>query len=89
LIFGSSFEDKIFIPASVVVLGDYISLGMVLQILLHQIDLGSFLMVDARNIVLVFFVPAATSSIMMIRALGFPAMLTRLFGYFSLAYRRW
>jgi hypothetical protein len=59
---------------------------MVLQILLRQIDLGSFLMVAAGNVILAIFVPAAMSSIMVIRALGSPATLTRLFGYFSLIY---
>jgi hypothetical protein len=43
--------------------------------LLRQIDLGSFLMVVARSIILAIFVPAATSSTMVIRALSSPAML--------------
>jgi hypothetical protein len=64
------------------ILEDYISLGMVLQILLRQIDLGSFLMVAARIIILTIFVLAATSSTMVIRALDSPTMLTVLFGYF-------
>jgi hypothetical protein len=42
---------------------------MVLRILLRQIDLGSFLMVAARSIILAIFFPAATSSTMMICAL--------------------
>jgi hypothetical protein len=39
---------------------------MVLQILLRQIDFGSFLLVIARRIILAVFVPAATSSTMVI-----------------------
>jgi hypothetical protein len=58
LIFGSSFDDKIFVPASVTVLEDQLSLDMILQILLQQIDLGSFLMVVARSILLAIFIPA-------------------------------
>jgi hypothetical protein len=56
------------------VLEDQISLGMILKILLHHFDFGSFLMVAARSIVLAIFVPAATSSTMLIHALGFLAM---------------
>jgi hypothetical protein len=59
---------------------------MVLKILVRQIDLGSFLMVAARSIVLTIFFPAATSSTMVIRALGSPAISTRLFGYVSPVY---
>jgi hypothetical protein len=59
---------------------------MDLQILLLQINFGSVLMVVARRFVLAIFVPAATSSIMVIHTLGSSAMSTRLFGYFSLAY---
>jgi hypothetical protein len=46
----------------------------------------SFLMVAARRIILAIFIPAATSSIMVIRTLGSPAASTRLFGLFSLEY---
>jgi hypothetical protein len=42
LIFGHFFDDEIFIPASMAVLEDQISLGMVLQIFLRRIDLGFF-----------------------------------------------
>ena len=52
-----------------VVLEDYSFLGMGLQILLRQIDLGFFLLVAARKFVLVIFIPAGTSSIMVIRTL--------------------
>ena len=44
--------------------------GMVLQILLRQINLGFFLMVAARRIILAISVPATTSSAMVIRSLG-------------------
>jgi hypothetical protein len=43
----------------------------------------------ARRVILVIFVPTATSSIMVIRTLGFPATLTRLFGFSSLEYWCW
>jgi hypothetical protein len=46
------------------VLEDLLSLGMVLQILLRRIDLGSFLMVAARSIILAIFSQAATFSTM-------------------------
>jgi hypothetical protein len=62
---------------------------MVLQILLRQIDLRSFLMVVAGNVILAIFVMAATSSIMVICALSSPVTLIRLFGYFSLVYWCW
>jgi hypothetical protein len=42
LIFGLSFDDEIFILALVAVLGDQLSLGMVLQILLRRVDLWIF-----------------------------------------------
>jgi hypothetical protein len=42
---------------------------MVLQILLRRIDFGSFFLVAARRIILAVFVPAATSSTMVIRTL--------------------
>jgi hypothetical protein len=89
LIFSLSFDDEIFIPTSVAVLEDQLSLGVVLQVLLRPINLGSFLMVAARSIVLTIFVPAAMSSTMVIRALGSPVTLTNLFGYFSLAHWCW
>jgi hypothetical protein len=78
LIFGLSFDDEIFIPALVAVLENQLSLGMVFQILLRRIDLGSFLMVAARSIILAIFVPDATSSTMVIHALGSPATSTQL-----------
>jgi hypothetical protein len=46
---------------------------MVLQILLRQIDFESFLLVAARRIILAVFVPAATSSTMVIRTIDSPA----------------
>jgi hypothetical protein len=52
------------------VLEDQLSLGMVLKILLCQIDSGSFLMVAVQSIVLVIFVLTATSLTIVIRALG-------------------
>ena len=61
---------------------------MVLQILFRLTDFGVFLMVAARRIVLAIF-PAATSSTMVIRTLGSPATLTKLFGCFSLEYWCW
>jgi hypothetical protein len=48
--------------------------------------LWSFLMVAARRIILAIFIPAATSSAMVIRTLGSPAASTRLFGLFSPEY---
>jgi hypothetical protein len=60
LIFGSSFDDKIFVPALVTVLKDQLSLDMILQILLHRIDLGSFLMVAAMSILLAIFNPVGS-----------------------------
>jgi hypothetical protein len=62
------------------------SLGMVLQILLRQINFGSFLLVAARRIIFAVFVPTATSSTMVICTLDSPAMSIKLFGYFSLIY---
>jgi hypothetical protein len=59
---------------------------MGLRIFLLQINFGSILMVAARRFVFAIFVPAATSSIMVIRTFGSSATSTRLFGYFSLAY---
>jgi hypothetical protein len=59
---------------------------MVLGILLRRIDLGSFLMVAARIFIFVIFVPADTSSTMVIRTFRFPAMVDQpirlLFGFF-------
>jgi hypothetical protein len=40
-------------------------------------------MVAARRIILAIFIPAATSSTMVICTLGSPAASTRLFGLFS------
>jgi hypothetical protein len=70
LIFGLSLDYEIFLPASMMVFEDGSYLRMVLQILLCQIDLGSFLMVAARMFVLAIFVQTATFSMMVIRTLG-------------------
>jgi hypothetical protein len=86
VIFGPSFDDEIFFSALMVVLLDYSSIDTVFQILLRQVDFGVFLMVAARRIILAIFVPAVTSSTMVIRILGSPATLIRLFGLFSLKY---
>ena len=43
---------------------------MILQILLRRINFEFLLIVAARRFVLAIFVPAATSSIMVIRTLG-------------------
>jgi hypothetical protein len=45
---------------------------MVLQILLRQIDFGSFLLIAARRTILAIFVPVAMSSTMVIRTLDSP-----------------
>jgi hypothetical protein len=89
VIIGPSFDDGIFFSALMVVLLDYSSIGTVFQILLRQVDFGFFLMVAARRIILAIFVPAATSSTIVIRILGSPATSTRLFGLFSLEYWCW
>jgi hypothetical protein len=89
VIFGLSFDDEIFFPTSMVVLKDYNYLGMGVQILLRQIDLGSFLMVAARRIILAVLVPVATSSTMVIRILGSPSTSTRQIGFYSLTYWCW
>jgi hypothetical protein len=86
VIFGPSFDDEIFFSVLMVVLLDYSSIGTVFQILLCQVHFGVFLLVVARRIILVIFVPAATSSTMVIRILGSSMTLTRLFGLFSLEY---
>jgi multisubunit Na+/H+ antiporter MnhF subunit len=57
---------------------------MGVQILLRQINLGSFLMVGARMIILAVLVPVATLSPMVIRILDSPSTSTRLIGYYSL-----
>jgi hypothetical protein len=62
---------------------------MVLQILLRQIDFGSFLLVAVRRIILAVFVPAATSSTMVIRTLDSPATSIKLSGYVALTYWCW
>jgi hypothetical protein len=85
VIFGISFGDEIFFPASMVVLNDHNFLGMDLQILLRQIEFGSFIVVTARRIILAVFVPAAMSSTMVIRTLGSP-LTTKLVGCYSLTY---
>jgi hypothetical protein len=59
------------------------------KILLRQISFGLFLLVAARRVILAIFVPTATSSTMVICTLGFPATLTRLFGFSSLEYWCW
>jgi hypothetical protein len=51
---------------------------MVLQIVLRQLEFGSFLMVPARSIALVVFVSAATSSTMVIYTLGYPTIYIQL-----------
>jgi hypothetical protein len=56
---------------------------MVLQILLRQIDIGSFLMVAARSIILAIFCPAVMSPKMVIRVVGSLAMSTGFSVYFS------
>jgi hypothetical protein len=70
LILGPSFDDKIFLPSSMIVSKDQSSLGIVFQILIRQIDFETFLMVAMRIIILVIFMSAATYSTMVIRALG-------------------
>jgi hypothetical protein len=87
--FGLSLDNEIFIPLSMAVLEEYNSLDMDLQILLRLNNFGSFIMVAARMIVLAIFFPAATSLTMVSRTLDSPAMLTRLFGYFSRVYWCW
>jgi hypothetical protein len=57
---------------------------MVLQILLRQINFGSFLLVAMRRIMLAVFVPAATSSTMVIRTLDSLATSIKLSDYFAL-----
>jgi hypothetical protein len=72
-----------------VMLKDYNSLGMDLQILFRQINFGSFIMVSTRRIILTFFVPATTSSTLEIRTLGSSATSTKLIGCYSLTYWCW
>jgi hypothetical protein len=62
---------------------------MVPQILLRQIDFGSFLSVAARRIILAVFVSVATSLTMVIRTIDSPATLIKLSGYFALTYWCW
>jgi hypothetical protein len=57
-----------------------------LQLVFAISVLDFFLMVTARKVILNFFVPAATSSIMVIHILSCPAILTTLFGFLSLKY---
>jgi hypothetical protein len=71
------------------VLEDQSYLGMVLQIFLCRIDLGSFLMVAMGMFVLAIFVSTATSSTMAIHTHGSPTTSTRLFGCFFLVYWCW
>jgi hypothetical protein len=78
---------RIFFPTSVVLSEDYNFVGMILQILLRRINSGSFfLKAAAGKIVVTVFVPAATSSTIVIRILGSPTTPTKVLGYFSLAY---
>jgi hypothetical protein len=72
-----------------VMLEDETPLGMVIPILLRQINFGSFLLVAARRIILAVFVSTATSSTMMIHTLGSPATSIKLSGYFTLTYWCW
>jgi hypothetical protein len=65
-------------PTSMVVLKKYNPLGMGLQILLRLIYFGSFIVVAIRRIILAVFIPAASSSTMVIRTLGSPSMTTKL-----------
>jgi hypothetical protein len=70
-----------------VVLEDYSFLGMDLQIMLHQINFGSFFSwFAAKMIALATYIPASTSLTMVICILGFPVTLIRLSGYFAMAY---
>jgi hypothetical protein len=68
-----------------IMLKDYNFLGMGILISLRRIDFGDYLMVATRSVFLTIFIPAAISSTMKNRTLGFPTMSTRLFGYFPLA----
>jgi hypothetical protein len=80
------FDNEIPFSALMVAVEDKVSLGMVLQILLRQINIGHFRMVVAMSIVVAIFFPTITSLIMVIRTLSSPATSTRLSDYFSLAY---
>jgi hypothetical protein len=82
-------RQRIFVPTSMAVFEDFSSLGMVLQILLRQTDLGSFLMVAVRSIILAIFFPAATPSTMVIHTLDSPTTSTKSFDYFALTYWCW
>jgi hypothetical protein len=62
------------------VLEDYSSLGMGLQILLPQIDFGDFLMVAERGVILAKFVWIAMSMTTEIRTIYSLATSTKLFG---------
>jgi hypothetical protein len=88
MIFSYSFGDEIFFLASMMLKG-YNSLGMGLRILLRQIDFGDFLMVATRTVILVKFVPTASSTTMVIYIPDHPAMLSMLFGCYSLIYWCW
>jgi hypothetical protein len=85
-IFDSSFDNEMFLPMSMAVLEDESYLGMVLRILLRQIDLGSFHMVAARSIILTIIFPDVMSLTMVICVLGSPTTSIRLFDYFFLIY---
>jgi hypothetical protein len=69
VLFDHLFDDVSFFSTSMVVLEDQISLGMVFQILLCQINLEWILLVVTRMFVLAISIPAATSSTMVIRIL--------------------
>jgi hypothetical protein len=66
VIFDYSFDDEISFPMSMV-LEDYNSVGMDLQILLRQINFGDYLVVAAKSVILAKFIPNITSTAMVIR----------------------
>jgi hypothetical protein len=59
---------------------------MVLQILLREIDLGTFLKVSTRIIVLAIFALAAISLTIVIHTLGSSATSIMMYGCFSPSY---
>jgi hypothetical protein len=71
MIFGYLFDDEVSF-LTLMVLEDYNSLGMDLQILLCEVDFGDYLMVAMMSFILAKFVPTATSTIMVIRTLNSP-----------------
>jgi hypothetical protein len=76
-------RHKIF-PTSMVVVLDYIYIGMVFYILLRQVDFGVFLIVAVRRIILTIFVRTAKYSTMVIHTLISSTTSTRLSDLFSL-----